>query len=152
MAYGNWGAFVYQNEARRTDKEDVGVFDTDESTCPSGARIFVNILKNQEKFPDGKEPWYMHSHHAVLGDGDVRLCGYKNWAELWVCKRGEPERIEIDDDEDSCGSGEIDIDGNVWKYEYRMYDTTYVDLELIEPDGSVWKSKCGYAYGAGHMD
>lgn len=151
MAYSNWGAFVDKDGVRRKDKEDVGVFDTDESGYNSGIRIFVNIIKNREKFPEGDEPWYMHSHHAVLGDGDVRLCGYKNWAELWVCRDGKPEKIDIEIDEDASESGEVEIGGNVWKYSFCMRDNM-VDLELIEPDGSVWTSTCGYCYGAGHMD
>jgi hypothetical protein len=31
MAYGDYGAFVYLNGERRTDREDVGVCDTDEA-------------------------------------------------------------------------------------------------------------------------
>ncbi len=31
MAYSDYGAFVYLNGERRTDKEDVGVCDTDEA-------------------------------------------------------------------------------------------------------------------------
>ena len=29
MAYSDYGAFVYLNGERRTDKEDVGVYDTE---------------------------------------------------------------------------------------------------------------------------
>lgn len=152
MAYGNWGAFVYENGERRQDKEDVGVFDTDEKNCPSGFRIFANILKNREKYAEGKDPWYTHSHHAVLGDGIVRLCGYKDWAELWVCRKGVPERIDLETHEDASDYGEVYIDGKAWKWEFRMYESAMVDLELVEPDGTVWKSTCGYGYGAGHMD
>ena len=32
MAYSDYGAFVYLNGERRTDKEDVGVYDTDEAS------------------------------------------------------------------------------------------------------------------------
>lgn len=35
MAYSDYGAFVYLNGKRRTDKEDVGVYDTDEACLPS---------------------------------------------------------------------------------------------------------------------
>ncbi len=31
MAYSDYGAFVYLNGERRRDKEDVGVYDTDEA-------------------------------------------------------------------------------------------------------------------------
>lgn len=45
MAYNDYGAFVYLNGKRRTDKEDVGVYDTDEASLPSGLRVFTNQLK-----------------------------------------------------------------------------------------------------------
>lgn len=37
MAYSDYGAFVYLNGERRTDKEDVGVYDTDEGSCARSA-------------------------------------------------------------------------------------------------------------------
>lgn len=43
MAYSDYGAFTFRNGERRCDKEDVGVYDTDESALPSGMRIFANI-------------------------------------------------------------------------------------------------------------
>lgn len=46
MAYSDYGAFVYLNGGRRTDKEDVGVYDTDEASLPSGLRIYANIMKH----------------------------------------------------------------------------------------------------------
>ncbi len=46
MAYSDYGAFVFCNNERREDKEDVALFATDEETfgehsaeIPSGARI-----------------------------------------------------------------------------------------------------------------
>lgn len=42
MAYSDYGAFVYLNGERRTDKEDVGVYDTDEASLPAGLRVFAN--------------------------------------------------------------------------------------------------------------
>lgn len=38
MAYSDYGSFVYLNGERRADKEDVGVYDTDEASLPSGLR------------------------------------------------------------------------------------------------------------------
>lgn len=152
MAYSNWGAFVYCNGERRKDKEDVGVFDTDESVCPSGLRIWANIIKNREKFPGEANPWYTHSHHAVLGDNEVRLCGYKDWVELWICRDGKPEKIELKENEDGDEvSDNIEVDGKIWLYLFDKGDSM-IDLELLEPDGTKWTATCGYQYGAGHMD
>ena len=150
MAYSNWGAFVYKDGKRRSDKEDVGVFDTDESSCPSALRIFANLLKTQETFPEGEAPWFLHSHHAVLGDDEVRLCGYKDWAELWVCSNGKPERVKLDCDEVDRYSDEVCLEEQTWKYSYITHNDNMIDLELAEPDGAVWSATCGYLYGAGH--
>lgn len=49
MAYSDYGAFVYLNGERRTDKEDVGVYDTDEASLPSGLRVFANLIKLKTK-------------------------------------------------------------------------------------------------------
>jgi hypothetical protein len=74
MAYSDYGAFTYCNGQRRPDKEDVGVYDTDEAAVPSGMRIFANILKNRER---GTDEWWQHSQHGVMGDGPVRVACYK---------------------------------------------------------------------------
>lgn len=39
MAYSDYGAFVYLNGERRTDKEDVGVYDTDEASLPHSRKF-----------------------------------------------------------------------------------------------------------------
>lgn len=74
MAYSGYGAFVYRNGVRRRDREDVGVFDDDESNLPSGARIWANLTKNRAA---GQDAWYQHSQHGVMGDGPVRVACYK---------------------------------------------------------------------------
>jgi hypothetical protein len=74
MAYSNYGAFTYRNGERRRDKEDVGVYDTDEAALPSGARIWANLIKNRER---GTDAWWQHSQHGVMGDGPVRVACYK---------------------------------------------------------------------------
>lgn len=157
MAYSNWGAFVHKNGEHRPDKEDVGVFDTDEANAPAGARIFLNILKNRENGTE--DDWSRHSHHAVLGDGPVRLCGYKSSPELWYIENGEAKQAtlpEPDYDNDewelSNQSGKIVINEQAWEWWFNQFDGNMIDLKLIEPDGTEWASRCGYCYGAGHME
>lgn len=157
MAYSNWGSKVFKDDVRRNDKEDVGVFDCDEAVYPSGARIFANILKGREKgYPEGEQPWHEHSHHAVLGDNEVRLCGYKSYPELWVMREGKVEKFvlpEPDYDKDEWElkdqTGEVEVDGKKWKWGFSQYDSNMIDLWLHEPDGSRWHSTCGYCFGAG---
>lgn len=95
MAYSDYGAFVYLNGERRTDKEDVGVYDTDEACLPSGLRVLANHMK----LNDGGE-WFESSHHGVLGDGRVRVGCYKQgWPELyeWEDGKDEPTQYTFDD-------------------------------------------------------
>lgn len=156
MAYSNWGAFVQLNGERRPDKEDVGVFDTDEAFAPTGARKFLNILKNHAEGTEND--WSRRSHHAVLGDGPVRLCGYRNNPELWIIENEEVKRIELpepdyeNERELSDQSGQVEINGKVWKWWFNQFDRNMIDLKLIEPDEAEWTSRCGYLYGAGHME
>lgn len=175
MAYGNWGAFVYKNNKRRKDKEDVGVFDTDEANVPTGMRIFANLMKNREKYgssEQNKTPWHEHSHHAVLGDGPVRLVGYKSSPELFIQKpSGEVERVPLPDVtyNDGCIKNasywfslydQTDEDKN--NPEFKRYEGFYtfsakhfvgncLKLRLEEPDGTVWTAVCGMEYGAGFI-
>lgn len=156
MAYSNWGAFVYQGGKRRRDCEDVPVFGdrSAESSAPSSVRIFVNLLKLKETGKLEISPWWQHAHHAVLGDGPVRLCGYKSYPELWVLRNDAPERIDIKwDPWEDDGAREVsgEIDGYRWVAEYGE-DPERVEITLIEPDGSTWTARCGYCIGAGHDD
>lgn len=164
MAYSNWGATVLMNDKPRLDKEDVGIWDTDEANIPSSMRIFVNILKNEER--NCNRPDY-HSHHAVLGDGLVRLCGYKTTPSIWIMDRetGEGHKIELYDFKSfkkegaershlnfehrpSEGEIELNFGEDIWEYKVKRGDN-YIILELVEPNGNQWWAKCGYGIGAG---
>lgn len=97
MAYSDYGAFVFKDGERRRDKEDVGVYDTDEANLPSGARIYANLLKNMDA--GTTDDWWRHSHHGVMGDGNVRVACYKYWfPDFYVWKKGDdaPTRISFD--------------------------------------------------------
>jgi hypothetical protein len=157
MAYSNWGAFVHKDNVRRTDREDVAVFNDDEKDAPSGARIFLNIIKNREKYPDGNPPWHAGSQHAVLGDGPIRLVGYKNYASLYELT-AEGDVIDVDlapfqVGEDAGGYGQPTHEGEYKgaKFTARPFNGNMIDLSLVEADGAVWEARCGMSYGAGHM-
>jgi hypothetical protein len=159
MAYSNWGAWVFRNGTRMQNREDVGVFDENEANVPSAVRIFANILRNRQESGTDDYPWFKHSHHAVLGSGAVRLCGYKSSPELWVAEGEEVKKIELpqpdynkDEWELADQSGEVTVKGQTWKWWFSQFDGNMIDLELTDPDGTVWTSRCGYCYGAGHMD
>jgi hypothetical protein len=163
MAYGNWGSFVYHKGKRRTDKEDVGIFDTDESIFDSDLRIYVNILKNRAR-DDSK--WYNHSHHGVLGDGSVRVAIYKDTIPTIWGYRGlrTKEPISIGDEKfidmglikeswDWKDTGWFEVK-EFKKYKFRFIykdfsKSGHCEAYMIEPNGDEWKCVFDYQYGAG---
>ena len=59
MAYGDYGAFVYKNSKRRTDKEDV-------STFPKNTAVGFTNKEMGEYWAE----WIVHDmHHGIIGDG-----------------------------------------------------------------------------------
>lgn len=158
MSYGNWGAFVFRDGTRRTDKEDVAVFATDASSLPADAREFADILTSH-KIPDGNGS--REQHHAVLGDEGLRLCGYKFMPSLWRFNDGAPEQIDMQQFQVSDPEGRKPVDGDDSSYKGSLdgyeftadqYNDNMVDLWLKAPDGTEWSATCGYCYGAGHTD
>lgn len=182
MAYSNWGAFTYLNGERRRDKEDVGVYDTDEADVPSGARIYVNLVKNYDAMMAGQDHWWRHSHHGVMGDGHVRCCCYKDgFPDVYVWPDGAEEPYKVPEEDIIAHNG---WDGETFVTEYERQDGTaekYIDhwnedvdlaftvpgldgylfgyrngrvchAYMTEPDGSEWTCDYGMEYGAGFMD
>ena len=180
MAYSDYGSYVYQNGVRRTDKEDVGVFDTDESVLPSGARIWANIMKNRA---NGDTEWYKHSHHGVMGDGQIRVACYKQgFPGIWHWKEGEDHPVCLDSGEivtrlslqgksyvenyksNKTGRTEyyIDYEYPIIVFEYEGYKFSFessntsgsghYEASMTEPDGTEWECVYDYGFGAGFSD
>lgn len=151
MAYSDYGAFVYENGVRRRDKEDVGVYDTDEASLPSGMRIYANILKNMDA--GTTDDWWRHSHHGVMGDGKVRVACYKQgFPRFYFWRDGDKEPTEIGFEsivyangwEDEKFVTRYDEDGKLYRdydYGYELNDFKVPDLEgytfsaLSNPEG-----------------
>lgn len=163
MAYNDYGAFVYLNGERRTDKEDVGVYDADEASMPSGLRVYANILKL-----NGGGKWFESSHHGVMGDGRVRVGCYKQrWPEVYVWEDGkdEPTLYTFDDlsrkfgwdDHVEYGADEYDkeFDFLGWHFRFRCGDcddTPKYHAIMTNLDGETWKCDYDYMFGAGFDD
>lgn len=162
MAYSDYGAFVYCNGERRTDKEDVALFATDEETfgtdssnIPSGARIWISLLKNKK---DNKlSKWETSIHHGIMGDGNIRVmchkCSIPDVYEL--LDTGEIKKIEQKDMENSMG--EFDVFDFDCAFSYKGYSFCFRQMrpcfaQMIEPDGTTWTCEYGYEYGAGFDD
>jgi len=153
MAYSDYGAFVYCNGKRRTDKEDVALFASDEETfgepsdnLPSGARIWVYLYHT---IVTGRESsWLTNIHHGIMGDGNVRVMCHK---------QGLPKIYELTDD----GINEIKYGDGLDHYHYGRVCFAYKDYEFVFcsgqpyeakmlcPDGSEWECYYDYEYGAG---
>lgn len=169
MAYSDYGAFVYLNGKRRKDKEDVGVYDTDEATLPQGMRVWANIIKNID---GGEDKWWKGSHHGVMGDGYVRVGCYKQgWPELYIWEDGKDEPTAItydclsrkfgwDDFNEYRGiryapytyHKEFDFHG--WHFTFdgdECGDTPKYSAEM-ERDGEHWECDYDYGFGAGISD
>ena len=165
MAYSDYGAFVYLNGKRRTDKEDVGIYDTDESSLPSGLRVYANILKHH-----GDCEWFEHSHHGVMGDGSVRVGCYKQgWPEIWEDRGDKPNRYTFDDLSRKFGWDEYEEYGGIRyapcayhkEFDFLGWHLTFDGDDYggtpkysaeMERDGEHWECDYDYAFGDGFDD
>ena len=143
MAYGNWGALVFKDGERMKNWEDQTPYREKEQ---EGGYYQV--------FGKCRDLGQLDPHHAVLGDMGMRLCGYKS--EPCLFHKGEAVSLEPfckrHPGQSPCDDAEWEGEMDGYRFSARQYDGNMVDLELTQPDGSVWKSTCGYGYGAGHMD
>lgn len=168
MAYSDYGAFVYLNGERRTDKEDVGVYDIDEASLPTGLLVYANIIKRAGV----NDKWFTFSRHGVLGDGNVRVGCYKQgWPELYEWEDGKEEPILYTFDYLSLKFGWDDYgEYNGKRYPLDEYDKEFDFLgwhfnfwgddyggtpkygATMSRDGESWKCDYDYMFGAGISD
>jgi len=154
MAYSDYGAFVWCNGKRREDKEDVATFATDEETfgtssenIPSGARIWASLLKRKEE--GITDDWINHIHHGILGDGDIRvMCHKQGLPAIYEATPDGIIKVEYTDEDTDCYEyGEIHFEYKGYKFLFKSGKPYYA--QMIEPDGTEWKCKYDYWYGAG---
>ena len=148
MAYSNWGAKVWRNGKPCPERCDVPVFREPIMKSNIGVRKFwaeLLRLKEEGKLENGD--FRLHPHHCVLGEGPVRLAGYKNWGILYTVDDEAPV-------ETTLGWGPIEDE---FKYEYKGQrykvfakgQDDRVLLRFEEPDGTVWHAVSGYTLGEG---
>lgn len=148
MAYGNWGAYVYKNGERIESHEDVLPYREEEGI--SGWPIVLLVRTEQQM-----------CHHATLGKERIRWCAHKAYPILYIDGKAMDEQelrkryatnTSVDPDDGYIWEGDDTVyQGEVDGYKFRAqpFDGNMIDLELIEPDGTVWQARSGYAYGAG---
>lgn len=167
MAYSDYGAFVYLNGERRTDKEDVGVYDTDEASMPSGLRVYANIMKHPDGFKRFEFP-----HHGVMGDGSVRVGCYKQRRpEVYEWEDGadEPTRYTFDglsrkfgwDDHEEYGGRRYETDEYDREFDFPGWQFHFWGSDFsgaprygatMSREGETWECDYDYMSGAGFDD
>lgn len=143
MAYSDYGAFVYLNGKRRTDKEDAEAYDV----CGD-------------------------LYHGVMGDGSVRVCCYKQgWPAIYCWENGEDEKTSYSYDTLSKMFGWKDFDEYEGvryapytyhkEFDFHGWHFTFDGDECgstpkysaeMERDGEHWECDYDYMFGAGLSD
>lgn len=138
MAYGNWGAFVFQDGKHQPQWEDNTPYK--ETELQAG---YWQAFRNDSE---------THPHHAILGKDRMRVCAYKNYLVLFLDGKQIDTSTYLPTEDynawESLYQGEIEG----YKFRAQMFNGNMIDLELVEPDGTHWVARCGYCYGSGHMD
>lgn len=143
MAYSDYGAFVFCNNKRREDKEDVALFATDEETenCTLA--------------------WVESIHHGTMGDGNIRvLCHKQSCPEVYEkIEDGSIHKVDIKSLTKYRNEEEIPWweESITLSFEYKGYKFRFVNgepnrAEITEPDGTFWECEYDYLFGAGFED
>lgn len=158
MAYSDYGAFVYCNDERRRDKENVALFATDDETfgtdstnISSGLRIWVSLLHKKE------HSWLTDIHHGIMGDGSIRvMCHKQHVPQVYeLSDDGNLHKIEFEELPDFSGTSDLfDFD---CRFSYKGHKFEFIAGEpcyarMLEPDGTDWECCYDYDYGAGFED
>lgn len=167
MAYGDYGAFVYLNGERRADKEDVGVYDTDEACLPTELRVFAKIIKLNSVVGG-----FAALYHGVMGDGSVRVGCYKQgWPAIyeWGDGKDEPTQYTFNDlslkfgwddyreyDNTRFAPDEYDKEFDMLGWHFHFWgnscNSTPKYGATMSRDGEIWKCNYDYMFGAGFDD
>lgn len=159
--YFDYAAFIYCNDMRRSDKENVW-FDTNAETfdkpieeIPNGVRMWNELIKSEE---DGKSPtWIEHIHHGIMGDGNIRvICHKQRLPEIYErMEDGMIQKVELrslpefQDKKEipEYDWGEISFVYKGYRFCFRSGNPCYA--EMIEPNGICWQCHYYYKFGAG---
>lgn len=179
MAYGNWGAWVHRLVKAEPDArwehmpawEDATPYQETEQTA--GYWQAFNRDGRVAELAGLPEGTKSDPHHAVLGDKRVRLYAHKTMPGLLVDGGKVPltefttrwdafDQRRITEEywvpewpgEDGMGLVVLDgQDGGPYRFAWEREEyPAAVRLTLIEPDGTLWTSHCGFCIGAGHQE
>lgn len=155
MAYGNWGAWVFKNGEHMSNWEDQTPY-REEDTSGSYLQAFGAqvVGTDEEGRPVVERDPSLNPHHAVLGGKEMRLCGYKSSPALYYrLEEVDLATYLVEEAPEGTWDAWAVYQGEIAGYRFRAeQESNFVELLLIEPDGTRWTSRCGYEYGAGHHD
>jgi hypothetical protein len=146
MEFQCWEGIVIKNGIRRPDKEVIAPYDTEATAGTQRQYRYHDYLK---RFKDTNVllkdvPWHKYPHHVVLGDGPVRLCAFKDAVELWVKDGDDIREIKIlDSEKGEVRSDVVESEHGRYTFSYKRFETSFIDMELTEPDGSIWRGRVG---------
>ena len=109
----------------------------------AGADYSEFIFRNgvlQEDFPT--------NHY--MGTGRVVASFHKDYPELTIDDEAQDTSLlrVVHDDLDMPGDEYyLELDGYRWSA--RHLGETLLDMELVEPDGTIWQARGGYGFGPG---
>lgn len=148
MAYGDWGAVVMRNGVRLPYRENV---------LPYVGDDVYGSLSIMKAFSLSDLNRHMH---AVLGDGMVRLCGFKSWPILFVdgAQLTDEQMNEYASRDKSWKIATVLKNalyrGIIGDVRFAAAFVRYDDHELVDlclqENGNIWLARSGYNVGNGH--
>ena len=161
MAYSDYGGYAYKNGERVVERSDAAIT-ADMAVGTPG--MYPGFSQELRECPMG---------HAILGSGPIYVLLYKQ-SSIGVYRNQEHIELlqiavdpltvswEVDgkvatwiDDDEYRDSGKIltaRVDGVTIFIRWIEDDNYYVNVALIEPDGTEWMGFSGYGVGAGLED
>lgn len=174
MAYSDYGGYAYRNREHLIQRSDFTLTPDGGFGVPGMYPGFAAIACGKSKEEVEKLRDYPNGH-AVLGDGPIFVCLYKqstlrlyrgfeevDTGDIVTTPGAKVEEHDwlgrkrrwVDDDpfkasEEPCV---LEIDGHKITVYWRVEDNHYQYVQLEQPDGTVWHGWSGYGVGAGLED
>lgn len=168
MAYSDYGGYAYRNGARVIERSDFTLTPDGKGFESAGMwpgfTAIINGLSREESLKITSMP----NGHAVIGDGPIFVCLYKQSSISFYRVFEQIEKTSILKSGRYCveleGGQEIrrwiDTDGHDDPYIFEIEghkitvywletDNYYQYVEMMQPDGVVWHAFSGYGVGAG---
>ena len=112
----------------------------------AGADYSEFIFRNgvlQEDFPQ----------NSYMGTGRV-VASFRKYMPLLTVD-GEPQDVDalrVTSEDGSILGEEYHLELDGYRWQARDIDETLLDMELVEPDGTIWQGRGGYHFGWGFED